>query len=370
MSTLSRHPACARALALTQDLDFSEVTTTPFPFELWQTMAQRRLLCNFATRQSVDDEASGATHDKRSYGQPTYEDIAAAGYTLTRRCGHAGLTMTWIGQLLKAGFLQRYGQQATNCVDAILSGESLCAMAISEPGVGAHPKHLTCTAERRGGNFVLNGTKAYVSNGPNADWFIVLAITDISDERKHFSAFLVSKLQPGLDIGQPEPGSALMPSTHCDIVFSDCVIADNALIGTAGKAFEEISKPMRTLEDVLMLAPIAGAMQVQLDLIVKHHGKDFELDLLGHCLCLTESAAELGILAAGMLDRATEMPDLTPFIISTRALIQQVQTNLQCWRQVHPRLETLFDDIQVLTSIGQSATQLRVRSLARQYIPE
>lgn len=357
-------------LALTKDLDFSEVTNTPFSFEIWQTLAQRRLLSGFATGQAIGDEASGATNDKRSYEQSTYEDIAAAGYTLTRLCGHAGLTMTWIGQLLKAGFLQRYGQQANNCVDAILSGESLCAMAISEPGVGAHPKHLTCTAERRGSNFVLNGKKAYVSNGPNADWFIVLAITNTSGERKHFSAFLVSKLQLGLDIGQPEPGSTLMPSTHCDIVFTDCVIAHNALIGTPGKAFDEISKPMRTLEDVLMLAPIAGAMQAQLDLIVKHHGKDFELDLLGQCLCLTESAAELGILAAGTLDRATEIPDLTPLIIGTRALIHQVQSNLQRWRQVHPRLETLFDDIQLLTSIGQSATQMRVRSLASRYVQQ
>ncbi len=346
-------------LALADDLDFRGVTNTPFPFEIWQTMAQRQLLRGFAGRQS----AAG----KSTLPQSAYRDIAAAGYALTRRCGHAGLTMTWIGQLLKVGFLQRYSQQTAHCVDAILSGESLCALAISEPGVGAHPKYLTCSAERHGNNFVLNGAKAYVSNGPDADWFMVLAITDTLAERKQFSTFLINKNQPGLEIGSPEPGSALMPNTHCNIVLKQCRVAEDALIGTPGSAFDEISKPMRTLEDVLMLAPIAGAMQAQLDLIVKHQGEDADLDLLGQCLCLTESAAELGILAAGTLDRATEIPDLTPLIIGTRALIHQVQSNLQRWRQVHPRLATLFDDIQLLTSIGQSATQMRVRSLASRY---
>lgn len=362
MSTLSHHPAHVRMLALTNGLDFNTITNTPFPFEIWQTMAQRQLLTSFARRRSA---AGNSTHP-----QSAYEDIAAAGYALTRRCGHAGLTMTWIGQLLKTDFLQRYGQQATHCVNTILSGESLCALAISEPGVGAHPKHLTCSAERHGKSFVLNGAKAYVSDGPDADWFIVLAITETLAERKQFSAFLVNKNQPGLEIGPPAPGSALAPSSHCNIIFTRCRITEDALLGTPGKAFDEISKPMRTLEDVLMLAPIAGAMQAQLDLIVEHQCEDADLALLGQCLCLTESAAELGILAAGTLDRATEISDLTPLIIGTRALIHQVQISLQRWRQVHPRLETLFDDIQLLTSIGQSATQMRVRSLASRYVQQ
>ncbi len=330
--------------------------------KLWKQLANKGLL----TRYSTD--------------QTTYQDIAATGLALTRLWGHPGLTMTWLGQLLKLGFLKRQFKPPKQCINAILSGDVLCSLAISEPGTGAHPKHLSCTAKSQGDNYVLNGEKAYVSHGPYADWFIVLAITDTVADRKLFSAFLIHKTQSGLTLGPAEQSTRLAPSSHCSITFDQCQIPKQALIGTPGSAFEEISKPMRTLEDVLMLAPIAGAMQVQLELLV-NCGKNglnldvanekapaIDADLLGHCFCLTESVAELGLLSAHKLDQSAEPPDLTSLIIGARALISDVQAKLEPLLHFHPRLETLFNDIQLLSTIAQGATQVRVKSIAENYL--
>lgn len=358
--------------------DFRIPASGDFPLALWKRLANKGLLSGYST------------------GQTTYRDIAATGLALTKHSGHLGLTMTWLGQLLKLGFLNRQdknrGKPLKDCVGAILSGDALCSLAISEPGAGAHPKHLSCTAARQGDDYVLNGEKAYVSHGPYAEWFIVLAITEIVKQKKQFSAFLIHKTQAGLTLGPDEQSARLAPSNHCTITFDQCRVSEQALIGTPGRAFEEISKPMRTLEDVLMLAPIAGAIQIQLDLLATCNlatwnkdglnGNDLSLDLLGRCLCLAESVAELGLLAAQKLDQSATSAnpaaalatgltgDLTALIIGTRALISEIQTHLEPLLSVHPGLEVLFNDIQLLTSIAQGATQARVTSIAAKFLAD
>ena len=322
---------------------------------LWKTMAERGLL----TRYSADKTGSGKIN---------YANLASAGLALTKLCGYPGLTMTWLGQLLKADFLSRYSKQSSDCINAILQGDALCSLAISEPGAGAHPKYLTCSAERQGDDFVLVGEKAYVSHGPYAQWFIVLAITDVLAGKKQFSAFLIDKSQPGLKIGAGEQGSLLAPSSHCNVTFEQCKVSASAMIGTPGRAFEDISRPMRTLEDVLMLAPIVGAIQVQLDLLTANGRDSLDRDTLGRCLCLNESALELSLRSAQKLDESAELPDLTALIVGTRTLISEIQNHIEPWLDVHPRIETLYNDIQLLSSIGQSATQVRVGTLAGHYL--
>ncbi len=336
---------------LIKGIDFTMPASGSFPMALWRDLAGRGLLNHF------------------SGGNTSYRDIASAGLLLTRHSAAPGLTMTWLGQLLKlgflkSGFLKHAGEQAYDCVQEILAGEALCSLAISEPGAGAHPKHLSCTATLRKGRYEINGEKAWVSHGPYADWFIVLAITDVIDERKQFSAFLIHKSQAGMELGSGEQSARLAPSSHCNISFRQCQVPETALIGIPGQAFEEISKPMRTLEDVLMLAPIAGAIQVQLDLLASHGKAAIDPDVLGRCLCLADSVAELGLVSAEKLDQSTELPDLTTLITGTRALISEVQSHIQPLLHLHCGLETLFNDIQLLTSIGQGATQARIRSLA------
>jgi len=333
------------------------------PLQCWKELADYNLLQRFIHY---------SCSPKKSSAKLAYRDIAQAGYVMTRYHRSTGLTMTWIGQLLKSYFLATFSCHDPDYVQAVLNGDSLCALAISEPNVGAHPKHLSCTAVKDGNQYIINGEKAFVSHGPYADRFIVLAITDQNEGRKYYSAFLVPANSPGLRRLPPQPVKGLQPSSHCNIVFTDCRIPVDALLGTPGNAFAEISLPMRTLEDSLMLAPIAGAMQAQLDLISQSPTLSSPLNnsKLGELLSLTESAKELGILAASKLGQQSHTPDLTPLIIGFRSLVEQVQTALLEWHDEYPGLKELAADIQILCSIGRQATAARTVTLAERFLDE
>ena len=335
-----------------------------FPTKSWQSLAAHDLLHRFTPNICTADTATTRL---------PCQDIALAGYLMTRHHQSLGLTMTWVGQLLKCHFLRSLGCHDASYTEAILNGDSLCALAISEPKVGAHPKHLSCSAAKQGDTYIINGEKAFVSHGPYADRFIVLAITEQAQGRKHFSAFLVPANTPGLRRMPAQPVKGLEPSSHCNIVFSDCQIPSSALIGTAGHAFNEISLPMRTLEDSLMLAPIAGAMQAQLDYLARASSacsKPLERHKMGELLSLTESAKELGIIAASKLDQHENIPDLTPLIVGFRSLVDQVQATLLEWHDEYPGLRELASDIQTLSNIGRQATAARTASLTDRFLDE
>ncbi|OUS10040.1 hypothetical protein A9Q89_11900 [Gammaproteobacteria bacterium 53_120_T64] len=297
--------------------------------------------------------------------------IAHTGHNMTRTHQSLGLTMTWLGQLLKCHFLRTLSNNHSDYIEAILNGDSLCALAISEPDVGAHPKHLSCTAIKQGRHYILNGEKAFVSHGPYADRLIVLAITEQDRQRKHYSAFLIPTDSPGLKRLPPHDIKGLAPSSHCNIVFTDCRTPSDTLIGTPGRAFTEISLPMRTLEDTLMLAPIAGAIQAQLDYLASASSscnKSLDMHQLGELLCLTETAKELGILAASKLDQQHISADLTPLIVGFRSVVRQVQASLLDWHDQYPGLCTLAADIDTLSHIGRQATAARTSALAERFL--
>ncbi len=342
----------------------SPAAGTHFPGKLWQSLAAHGFLHRFIP--------SICTVDSPTTRLPC-KDIALTGYLMTRHHLSLGLTMTWIGQLLKCHFLRSLDCQDLAYTQAILNGDSLCALAISEPKVGAHPKHLSCNAVKQGDTYIINGEKAFVSHGPYADRFIVLAITEQAQGRKYFSAFLVPANTAGLQRMPAQPVKGLQPSSHCNIVFSDCQVPSSTLLGTAGHAFEEISLPMRTLEDSLMLAPIAGAMQAQLDYLARASSacsKPFERHKMGELLSLTESAKELGIIAASKLDQHEDTPDLTPIINGFRSLVDQVQTTLLERHDEYPGLRELASDIQILSNIGRQATATRTASLTDRFLDE
>lgn len=327
-----------------------ELDNASFPLTLWRALASHGWLKDFHTQ---------------AQSRPDYLQIAEAAMTLTRTFASPGLTSCWLGQLLKLDFLKRLVHNSSNCVEQLESGSTLCALAISEPGVGAHPKHLTCTAEPSQNGYVLSGRKAYVSQAPHAHWFIVLAVSAESAGKKQFSAFLVPRSQQGLTLSSPEQGRVLRPHSHCDLTLERCQLPASALIGTPGQAFEEISQPMRSLEDVLMLAPIASAIRLQLELLAGLAEEKISTEDLTPAFCLSEAVHELGLLSARRLGQNATPPDLSALVIGARALIKQSQSLIAPWMSRHPKIATLGKDITLLASIGQSATRKRATRQAK-----
>ena len=122
-----------------------------------------------------------------------------------------------------AGFAD--ADQRATWLPRIAAGEVCTAISISEPGAGAHPKHLQTTAKLTGPGFVIRGRKAWVTNGPVADLFLVLAVIAVEDGRKRYGLFLVPKDIAGLAIKPMKSLDTLAPATHCELELDGCRVA-------------------------------------------------------------------------------------------------------------------------------------------------
>ena len=145
-------------------------------------------------------------------------------------------------------------QQRERYLAPYARGETVSAIAISEPGAGGDPSALKSSAVRDGSDWVLNGRKIWISRAPQADWTIVMAVTDKAlGSRGGISAFIVDKGTPGFKIERRIPmiGGA---STY-EILLEDCRIPATQLLGVEGKGFGPMQKrPTRSRHDLRVRA--------------------------------------------------------------------------------------------------------------------
>ena len=198
---------------------------------------------------------------------PGYAAIAQLKDMLAETTGLLGLAGMWAGrQLVARFFLTGFGsaEHVAHFLPRLAEGAAAFSVAISEPGVGAHPKNLTTRAVAEGADVVITGAKAWVSNALEATHLIVFAIVEETDTRKRYSAFLVSTDTPGLSIA-PMPGfDALPPSRHCAVTLAGCRVPATAQLGPSGTAFEAMAVPFRDGEDAVASAGLAGAVRAAL----------------------------------------------------------------------------------------------------------
>ncbi|HKD54927.1 MAG TPA: acyl-CoA dehydrogenase family protein, partial [Steroidobacteraceae bacterium] len=114
----------------------------------------------------------------------------------------------------------------------LLSGEHVGALAMSEPGAGSDVVSMQLRAERRGDGYLLNGRKMWITNGPDADVFVVYAKTDASAGPRGISAFIVERGAPGFATAQKLDKLGMRGSGTCELLFDDCVVAEENLLGT------------------------------------------------------------------------------------------------------------------------------------------
>lgn len=219
-----------------------------FPREAWRALAEAGLF-RIGLPARFGGDGGG------------YADIARAEHDLVGHGGCVGFAMSWAGhQLVGRYFIDGFGNEAQKAalLPGLATGKLTLAVAISEPGAGAHPKHLKTTATRDGDGVVIDGEKAYVTNGPLADVFIVLAITAVEDGRKRYSAFLVPKSTAGLEILPMDPFGALRPSPHCRLRLTGCRVPASAMLGLPNEAYETMALPFRDVEDAVGASGSAG----------------------------------------------------------------------------------------------------------------
>ncbi len=231
--------------------------TQPFPFDIWAEMGKAGML-----GLGLPREYGG--------GGMGYAGLVAACAAFVRAGRNPGLASAWLSHtLIGRLILGQSGSMAQKLeyLPRLASGELTAAVAISEPNAGAHPKRLASTARREGDFWVLNGEKAWLTNGPIAGLYIVLAISEMTGDRKQFSAWLVPRDAPGLS--QTDAGAIdfLRPTRHGGLRLNEVRVPAASLLGELGQAFETISKPLREVEDVLGLGMGQGGRAALLDLL-------------------------------------------------------------------------------------------------------
>ena len=159
--------------------------------------------------------------------------------------------------------------QKTGYLPRLSSGELIGANAVSEPGAGSDAYGIRCQATKRGGHYVLNGSKTFVSNGPIADLFIVLAATDKGKGSARMSAFLVEKSFKGFSVMRTLEKMGLRTSPMAEIFFEDCEIPEENRLGNEGAGGSLFMHSM-SWERGCILASAVGSMRRLLESAVRY----------------------------------------------------------------------------------------------------
>jgi isovaleryl-CoA dehydrogenase len=167
-------------------------------------------------------------------------------------------------------------EQKRRYLPGLVSGAQVGALAMSEPGAGSDVVSMRTRADRRGDRYVLNGSKMWITNGPNADTLVVYAKTDPSAGPKGITAFLVEKGMAGFTTAQKLDKLGMRGSNTCELVFQDCEVPEENVLGAVNGGVRVLMSGLDYERAVLAAGPL-GIMQACLDVVVPyvHERKQF-----------------------------------------------------------------------------------------------
>jgi alkylation response protein AidB-like acyl-CoA dehydrogenase len=156
---------------------------------------------------------------------------------LSRIC--AGVAVSFAATALGSYMLSDHGSEELKrkYLPSIASGSKLAAFALTEPQAGSDALAIKTTADKVDGGYVLNGTKQFITNGEIADICTVIALTDKDRGPRGASAFIVEKGTPGFSAGKKEKKLGIRASTTSELVFRNCLVPEENMIGKPGRAF-------------------------------------------------------------------------------------------------------------------------------------
>ena len=235
--------------------------TGRFPSETVEKMARYHML-----GIPFPVEYGGAGGDEVAY--------AIAVEELSKACATTGVICS-AHTSLGCWPLFKYGteEQKQKYLVPLAKGEKLGAFGLTEPNAGTDAAGQQTTAVLDGDNYILNGTKIFITNGGQADVYIIFAMTDKSKGTRGISAFIVEKEAPGFSIGKVEDKMGIRGSSTTELIFTDCVIPKENLLGEEGKGFKIA---MSTLDGgrIGIAAQALGIAQGALDETIQYIKKE------------------------------------------------------------------------------------------------
>ena len=211
-----------------------------FPEETVKKMAKLGMMGIYFPK-----EYGGAGADVLSYAMCVEE--------LSKVCGTTGVIVSAHTSLCAAPIYENgTEEQKQKYLPKLCSGEGLGAFGLSEPGAGtdAQGQQTVAVLDEKGENWILNGSKIFITNAGYANVFVIIAVTGITTDKrgrkkKEISAFIVERTDPGFSVGKHEKKMGIKGSSTCELIMEDCVIPKDRLLGKQGKGF---AIAMKTLD--------------------------------------------------------------------------------------------------------------------------
>ena len=167
-------------------------------------------------------------------------------------------------------------EQKRKYLPGLISGEHVGALAMSEPGSGSDVVSMKTRAEKKGDRYVLNGSKMWITNGPEANTLVVYAKTDPAAGPRGITAFLIEKGMKGFSTAQKLDKLGMRGSDTCELVFQDCEVPAENVVGKVGEGVRVLMSGLDYERVVLAAGPL-GIMQAALDVVLPyvHERKQF-----------------------------------------------------------------------------------------------
>jgi alkylation response protein AidB-like acyl-CoA dehydrogenase len=162
---------------------------------------------------------------------------------VSRVCGSIGLSVAAHNSLC-TGHINYFGnhEQKKKWLTKLATGEWLGAWALTEPNTGSDAMRMKCTAKKDGKDWVLNGTKSWITHGKSSDVLVAIVRTGELLDSKGMTAFVIERGTPGLKAGKKENKLGMRASETAEVIFEDCRVPEENILGQVGEGFQQAMK--------------------------------------------------------------------------------------------------------------------------------